>query len=116
MNPYYYGTGQIVIRPFFDFDEEQLRWLLSTSADGSAYVPPFSRTFFIALHRSGEPQAAHYFDENVNEASKSVAACESNRQGQALNRAPLGASPGLPSTPQGQASETFLGWIPYVEQ
>ena len=62
---------------FFDFGEEQLCWLLSTTADGSAYVAPFSRTLFIEIHRSGEPQAVGYFDEFAKEVSTLVAAYES---------------------------------------
>jgi len=58
---------------FFDFGEEQvLWWLLAKSPSGAAYVAPFSRAIFIAIHVGGAAEMTRNFDEFVNDLSKLV--------------------------------------------
>jgi hypothetical protein len=73
---------------FFDFGGEQvLWWLLNGSADGVAYIAPFSQSVLINILRGGATQEAHNFDAFVNDLSKLVSEYESHLKTQSLRQA-----------------------------
>ena len=75
---------------FFDLGEmERLWWLFGKSANGSAYLHPFSRAQFIEWHRSTATEAARQFDEFVSFLPKLIADYESRPRAQPLTRDPL---------------------------
>jgi hypothetical protein len=63
---------------FFDFGGEQvLWWILRGTANGAAYVAPFSRSEFITIHRGGPTRKAREYEEFVSDLSKLVSQYES---------------------------------------
>jgi hypothetical protein len=63
---------------FFDFGNgAALWWLFAKSPLGQAYVAPFARRDFIAIHKGTAAKMADEFDQFVNDISKLVAHYES---------------------------------------
>jgi hypothetical protein len=75
---------------FFDLGEvELLWWLVATSANGLAYLTPYSRAKFIESHRGGAADTAREFDEFVKDIPKLLSNYESQLRGQPLQYAAL---------------------------
>jgi len=61
----------------FDFgDDTPLWWLLAKGSGGYAYVAPFSRAEFVAIHRNGPTEAAANFQSFVNDLGRLVTTYE----------------------------------------
>jgi hypothetical protein len=75
---------------FFDFgDDAPLWWLLAKGSNGYAYVAPFSRTDFVAIHRNGSTKIAADFQSLAGELGFLVASYERSLRTPALGRDPL---------------------------
>ncbi len=73
---------------FFDLGESQrLWWLFAKSANGAAFLAPYSRAQFIESHRSAATEIAREFDEFMNDIPKLLADHESHCRAQALRQA-----------------------------
>jgi hypothetical protein len=75
---------------FFDFGKgPTLWWLLARQADEPAYVAPFSRSDFIAIHHGKGPEGAHDFDEFARTIVGLVAPYNAHLRSRALARTPV---------------------------
>lgn len=81
---------------FFDLGDQQvLWWLFARSADGAAYVAPYSRAAFVESHRSSTEELAREFDQFVTDAPKLVSDFETYRRAQMLRRSRTQPSQGI---------------------
>ena len=75
---------------FFDFGKgPTLWWLLARRPDEPAYVAPFPRSDFIAIHHDKGPEGARDFDELVRTIDELVMPYNAHLRSQALARAPV---------------------------
>ncbi|WP_146002153.1 competence protein CoiA [Cupriavidus pauculus] len=74
----------------FDFgNDTPLWWLLAKGSNGYAYVAPFSRADFVAIHRNGATKLAADFQSLAGELGLLVASYERSLRIPAFGRAPL---------------------------
>lgn len=66
--------GETKAPVFFDFgDGPSLWWILAKGSSGNAYVAPFSRADFVAIHRDGATEMARDFQALVNDLGRLIA-------------------------------------------